>query len=145
MAAVSAFIVGIIFAIGLGFGGMTRPTNVIGFLDIFGDWNPSLLFVMMGALAVHIAFYRLIRKRSSPLFETEFHIPLTKSIDIRLIGGAALFGIGWGLGGYCPAPAIVSLVTLHQEAVIFVASMLTGMLMFDVIQRRVQNSSSKPI
>ncbi len=126
------FIIGFIFALGLGISGMTQPGRVIGFLDLFGNWDPSLLFVMVGALLVHATLYRVITKRKSPLFGESFQIPTTKSIDRRLLVGAMIFGIGWGLGGFCPAPAMTALASLQLAPLIFVASMVVGM----IVQKR---------
>ena len=126
--ALSAFFAGLIFAIGLGLGGMTQPHKVIGFLDILGNWDASLMFVMMGALAVHIVSYRLVKKRKTPLLDVQFHLPASEGlVTKRLIIGSALFGAGWGLAGYCPGPAIVSLATGQTSVMVFVLSMLTGM------------------
>ena len=135
MATFSAFIVGLIFAVGLGIGGMTQPGKVVGFLDIFGEWNPSLIFVMIGALFVHIIFYRLIRKRNSPLFAEKFQVPSRRDVNRDLILGATLFGGGWGLAGFCPAPAITSLASLQLAPFVFVVSMLGGMWIFQMINR----------
>ena len=127
---IAALIVGIIFALGLGISGMTRPEKVIGFLNIFGDWNASLAFVMAGAVGVHAVAYRLIRRRNSPLFSKEFYVPTSKSLTLSLILGAFLFGVGWALAGYCPGPAIVSLASFQSRPFIFVGSMILGMLVF---------------
>jgi uncharacterized membrane protein YedE/YeeE len=101
----------LLFALGLGFSGMTHPEKIIGFLDFAGRWDPILALVMIGAIASHASLYALIRRRRSPLFEATFAIPTRRDIDGRLVGGAALFGVGWGLGGLCPGPAIVALVS----------------------------------
>jgi uncharacterized protein len=100
---ISTFVAGLLFAIGLGLAGMTQPQKIISFLDVTGRWDPSLMFVMGGALAVHLISYRWITRRKSPLFDTSFHIPKRTDLDLKLIGGSALFGIGWGLSGYCPS------------------------------------------
>jgi uncharacterized protein len=123
-----ALVSGALFGAGLAISGMTRPQKVIGFLDPFGAWDPSLAFVMMGAIGVHLLAYRLIRRRSSPLLAQSFLIPTRRDIDLRLIAGAGLFGIGWGLGGYCPGPAITSLTSGAAGVAVFVAAMLAGML-----------------
>lgn len=117
-----------IFAIGLGIAGMTQPQKILAFLDIFGNWDPSLAFVMVGALVVHFVLFRLIVMRKSPLFAANFQIPSRTDIDKTLFIGAAIFGVGWGLGGYCPAPAITALVSFSERPLIFVISMVTGML-----------------
>jgi uncharacterized protein len=130
MVALASFVVGLIFAFGLGLGGMTQPAVVVGFLDIFGDWNPALIFVMVGALAVHMVLYRIIRKRRSPLLNEKFHVPNKREINRDLALGAMLFGTGWGLAGYCPAPAITALASLQSAPIVFVISMLVGMMIF---------------
>lgn len=138
--ALAALIVGFIFAIGLGLSGMTNPNNVVSFLDVFGNWNPSLIFVMGGALVVHTILFRLITKRPSPIFASQFHIPKRRDIDRKLIFGSVLFGTGWGLAGFCPAPAITSLASLSTAPVIFVLSMLIGMAIFIMIERRINKA-----
>jgi uncharacterized membrane protein YedE/YeeE len=125
------FLAGLLFAVGLGVSGMTDANKVIGFLNLAGDWDPSLAFVMVGAIGIHLVLFKLIVKRSSPLFGDVFHLPARKDIDRRLVIGAVLFGIGWGLGGFCPGPGIVSAVGLGDEALIFTGAMLFGMLVFE--------------
>ena len=125
--ALSALGAGLVFGIGLGLSGMTQPAKVIGFLDIFGTWDPSLLFVMAGAIAVHFALSRWIRRRERPLFDTRFHLATQAPIDGRLIAGSVIFGLGWGLGGFCPGPAIVALGSGASSAFIFVGAMALGM------------------
>lgn len=123
-----ALAAGALFGAGLGVSGMAHPGKVLAFLDVAGDWDPTLLFVMAGAIGAHFWSYRWARRRSAPLFDERFHIPAAKPIDARLSLGAVLFGVGWGVGGYCPGPAIVSLATLGLPVLVFVASMLLGML-----------------
>jgi len=109
----------------------------MGFLDLFGDWDPALMFVMVGAIAVYAAIYwTVVKKMKRPLIEAQFHIPTRKDLDSKLIIGSVLFGVGWGLGGYCPGPALVSLATLGQPTIIFVASMLVGMFGFSVLEKQ---------
>ncbi|QDK39352.1 YeeE/YedE family protein [Bdellovibrio sp. NC01] len=124
-----AFIVGLLFAFGLALSGMTQPQKVIGFLDPW-NWNPSLLFVMIGAIGVHVISYPIVKKRASPLLDTKWHVPTRKDITARLLLGSLLFGIGWGLGGYCPGPGITSIASGDMRAVFFVGAMLVGMLLF---------------
>lgn len=119
---------GALFGAGLVVSGMTRPTKVIGFLDFGGRWDASLIFVMAGAVLVYMALFRVIlRRRRAPLFGVEFHLPTRKDIDLRLVAGSALFGVGWGLGGYCPGPALVSLGAGLLPALVFAAAMAAGM------------------
>jgi uncharacterized membrane protein YedE/YeeE len=139
--ALAAFVAGVIFAIGLAIGGMTKPAKVAGFLDFTGDWDPSLMFVMGGAVMTHAMLYRLIRKRPTPLFSAAFSVPTRKDIDARLLGGAALFGIGWGLSGFCPGPAITSLASGQMSVLIFVTAMLGGMALYSVSVKREGNKT----
>ena len=118
---------GLLFAIGLALSGMTEPAKVIGFLDVAGGaWDPSLAFVMMGALVVNGVGWWFLKKRSSPVLGETFHLPTKKTIDVRLLAGAAIFGLGWGLGGICPGPGIVSLASGVAPVFAFVAAMLVG-------------------
>jgi uncharacterized protein len=121
-------VAGTLFGIGLVLGGMTRPRKVIGFLDFGGDWDPSLACVMLGAVSVHFLGYRVVQGRAAPLLADEFSLPTRSHIDARLVLGSAVFGIGWGLAGYCPGPALVSLGAGNVGALVFVAAMLVGML-----------------
>lgn len=132
----AALVVGFIFAIGLGISGMTQPQKVVGFLDLFGNWDPSLIFVMVGGIIVHFVTYKLIRKRKSPLLSTSWHVPTKKEITPALIIGSVLFGIGWGLGGFCPGPAVTSLASFESKPLIFVLSMLVGMFLFRMVDKK---------
>jgi uncharacterized membrane protein YedE/YeeE len=127
MRALSSLVVGVIFGLGLVLSGMVNPRRIVGFLDVFGAWDPTLLFVMTGALAVSFAGYRLVFRRGKPLLEEKFNLPTATAIDGRLIGGAALFGIGWGMSGFCPGPGIAALSLGDVQPVLFVAAMLAGM------------------
>ena len=133
---ISALISGTVFALGLGISGMTKPEKVVAFLDISGDWDPSLAFVMVGAIGVYAVLYRLIIRRSAPVLDDTFHLPTATRIDPRLIIGASLFGIGWGIGGFCPGPAIASVASLQSDVLIFVASMGAGMALWGFLRPR---------
>lgn len=123
-----ALLSGLIFGIGLIVSGMSNPAKVLNFLDLFGTWDASLAFVMAGAIAVTApGFALLTRNRSRPFFDTEFRIPDRSDLDTRLLSGAALFGIGWGLGGFCPGPALTALPIAASGTLIFVPFMLIGM------------------
>lgn len=124
-----SFIVGFIFAIGLAVSGMTQPEKIINFLNPW-DWDPSLLFVMVGAVGIHIFAYPLVRRRDSPLLDTKWHVPTRKDVTARLLIGSTLFGIGWGLGGFCPGPGVTSLASGDLRAVLFVGAMIVGMIIF---------------
>ncbi|MBS1968729.1 MAG: YeeE/YedE family protein [Bdellovibrionales bacterium] len=125
----AAFVVGLLFALGLGISGMTQPQKVIGFLDM-DAWDPSLIFVMIGAVGIHALFYPLIIKRNKPVLDDKFYIPENKSVTAALVAGAFIFGVGWAIGGFCPGPAIVSLASGQSSAFIFVAMMLLGMTVY---------------
>jgi len=135
---VAALVVGILFAIGLGVSGMTRPEKVFGFLDVFGNWDASLIFVMVGAVIVHFIAYRFIARRKSPLFSPQWHLSSKKEITWPLIAGSFLFGIGWALAGYCPGPVVTSLVSFQSRPFIFFISMIVGMFLFRLVDRRLK-------
>ena len=129
---ISSFICGILFSLGLGISGMTQPQKVIGFLDVFGEWNPSLAFVMGGAVLSYLALQLWIQRNLSiPVLGGSFQIPSRNDLDRSLIIGALLFGSGWGLGGYCPGPAITSLGSGSFNALLFVVAMGIGMFVTD--------------
>jgi len=131
----AAFAAGLVFGIGLILSGMTDPGKVIGFLDIAGDWDPSLAFVMAGAIAVGVFAFALARRRAQAFFGGAMRLPTRRDIDLRLIAGAGVFGIGWGLAGFCPGPALVSLGSGQDKAVVFVIAMLAGMLLYTAAER----------
>jgi uncharacterized protein len=121
-----AFSSGVIFGLGLAVSEMTDPARVTGFLDLAGAWDPTLVFVMGGALLISLPGFALILRRPRPLLGAEFMRPTKKDIDAPLVGGAAIFGVGWGLSGFCPGPAIAALSTLSPAVVLFVAAMIAG-------------------
>ncbi|MBN1207158.1 MAG: YeeE/YedE family protein [Myxococcaceae bacterium] len=123
----TAGVAGLLFALGLGLGGMTEPARVQAFLDVAGAWDPTLAFVMGGALAVHAPLSWLIRRRRAPVLAPAFPVISQTRVDKRLLSGAALFGAGWGLAGYCPGPALTSLASESGLVVLFVSSMFGGM------------------
>ena len=129
-----SFAVGFLFALGLAISGMTQPQKVISFLNPWA-WDPSLLFVMIGAIGVHAISYSLIKRRASPLLDTEWHLPQRKDLSKRLVLGSAIFGVGWGLGGYCPGPGLTSITSGDIQPVLFVTAMILGMLFFKKTQR----------
>lgn len=131
-----SFTVGLIFALGLGLSGMTKPQIVRSFLDIFGEWDASLLGVMIGAIAVHSTFYHLTKHRESPLLDVKFHLPTRKDIDKKLIIGAMLFGLGWGWTGICPGPSLVGIWSGDFRVALFVFSMLLGMFIFKKVEHK---------
>ena len=126
-ALLTSFASGLVFALGLGISGMTRPIKVIGFLDFFGAWDASLAFVMAGAIAVYFVAYRIRATMPAPLLAPKFAIPTRNDLDVKLILGAAVFGAGWGLGGFCPGPALTSLASGAMPVFVFVVAMGLGM------------------
>ncbi len=131
----SSFIVGLIFGLGLVVGGMTDPAKVIGFLDIAGLWDPSLAFVMGGALIVGVIAFRFARQRTTTFLGGAIRMPTKNDLDQRLVIGSLLFGAGWGLAGFCPGPALTSLGTGNSKAMLFVLAMIAGMALFEGIER----------
>lgn len=127
MKALTALVCGLMLGFGLALSGMTDTAKVLGFLDISGDWVPDLAFVMGGAVAVTALAFALVLRRPKPLFADTFSLPQSRAVDGRLIVGTALFGMGWGLYGYCPGPALTALPYGHTSTLVFVASMLAGM------------------
>ncbi|MCE3264936.1 MAG: rane protein [Pseudoduganella sp.] len=131
----SAALSGLLFGLGLILAGMANPANVLGFLDLAGQWNPSLALVMGGALMVGLAAFPLARKRHASLLGAPMRLPTASQIDRRLVLGGLAFGIGWGLAGFCPGPALASLAFGGAKAWLFFASMLAGMGLFEVLER----------
>jgi uncharacterized membrane protein YedE/YeeE len=131
----SALAAGLLFGLGLTVSGMIDPAKVLGFLDIAGDWDPSLLFVLGGAVVTATIGFRLVQRRQAPLFAGRFHLPASSGIDTQIILGAALFGIGWGLVGFCPGPAISALLADGWQAALFVASASFGMAAHRLLRR----------
>jgi uncharacterized membrane protein YedE/YeeE len=132
---VSILLLGLVFGLGLILSGMSDPGKVLGFLDVSGSWDPSLGLVMGGAVIVSFVAYRLARKRGVSLFGAALKLPSSTTLDKRLVFGGITFGVGWGLAGFCPGPAIVSLGSGQAKAVVFVAAMLAGMLVYEIIER----------
>lgn len=129
------FLIGLLFGLGLLLSGMTDPGKVIGFLDLAGAWDPSLAFVMGGAVAVGALAFAFAQRRAAPLLGGEMLWPATREIDRRLIAGSLVFGVGWGLAGFCPGPAVVASAAGHAPALIFTIAMLAGMLLHELTAR----------
>jgi len=127
------FLAGLLFGLGLVISGMVNPGKVIGFLDISGNWDPSLILVMGGGLMLTVPAFHLILKNPNPLFEERFFLPTLKTIDRKLVSGAVIFGLGWGIAGFCPGPAIAALVTLDLTVLLFVSAMICGMLLHHIL------------
>lgn len=142
--ALTGFLVGLMFAFGLGISGMTLPSKVIGFLDITGDWDYALAFVMGGAVLTYGLLFPLVtRKRRRPVFAASFAIPTRRDLNPSLIAGAALFGVGWGLGGFCPGPALVALTTGMLPVAVFIVAMLAGMFLFGRVEAYLTRDDAK--
>ncbi len=133
--AIAAFVSGALFGVGLAMSGMTDPRRVLGFLDIFGDFDPALLFVLGGAALTTLVTFRFVLRRGSPLLASTFQLSSLRHVDRRLLGGAALFGVGWGIAGYCPGPALAGLGIGSHEALWFVPAMIAGMLLHRMVNR----------
>lgn len=140
-----AYASGLLFALGLGVSGMTRPSKVLGFLDVTGDWDPSLALVMGSGVLFNLVVFQLALRRGAPWLAPSFSLPPTSRVDAALVSGSALFGVGWGLGGFCPGPAIVSVVSGGAPVVAFVVAMLGSMAIFDlVVSRRLAAAVAAP-
>ena len=136
MLVLTSLLAGLVFGLGLIVSGMANPSKVLGFLDLAGHWDPSLAFVMAGAIAVGAVAFFVARKRTVSLLGAEMKLPVARHIDRRLVVGSALFGIGWGIAGFCPGPGFVALGMGETKAVVFVAAMLAGMAVFELLEHR---------
>ncbi|MEI6536167.1 MAG: DUF6691 family protein [Verrucomicrobiaceae bacterium] len=125
---------GLLFGAGLAISDMMNPARVLNFFDVAGTWDPTLVFVMAGALATTAIGYRIVFARGKPLVGSAFNLPTAKQIDLPLIGGAAVFGIGWGMAGFCPGPAIAALVSLQPKVLIFILSLTAGMILTNYLR-----------
>ncbi len=128
MKLVYVYLIGLLFGLGISISGMGNPAKVVNFFDIAGTWDPSLAFVMGGALIVTFIGYRFVLKRPHPVFDQKFHLPTRKDLDAELIGGAVVIGIGWGSAGFCPGGALPMVGTLRADVLIFVAALIAGIL-----------------
>jgi uncharacterized protein len=128
----ASFVAGVVFALGLGISGLTHPERIIAFLDVTGAWDPTLAFVMAAAVATHATLSVRIRRRAAPMLAARFTVPTRRDLDAGLLVGSAMFGVGWGLGGFCPGPAIVALVSNTPAVFAFVASMVVGMAAYEL-------------
>ena len=142
MRLLSAFAIGLIFGLGIAISGMINPAKVLNFFDLAGTWDPSLAFVMAGALAVAIPGYRLVLGRPTPVLDDRFQLPDTRVIDRRLVLGSATFGIGWGIAGFCPGGALPALGTGSIDVFVFIVALILGLLIARVLQQR--GASRKP-
>ena len=136
MFVLSALLSGLVFGLGLIVSGMANPAKVLGFLDLTGEWDPSLALVMAGAIAVGFFAFLIAKNRKRSFIGAEMKLPTTSSIDNRLLAGSALFGAGWGIAGFCPGPGLVALGMGEPKAIVFVAAMLAGMVIFSWLEKR---------
>lgn len=135
-------LIGILFGTGIALSGMANPAKVLNFFDIFGTWDPSLGFVMAGAVSVTFLGYRLVLRRQQPVFEPAFDIPKSRDLDLRLLMGAGIFGIGWGIGGFCPGGALPALGTGNPKVALFVGALIAGILATMFVMQRVASRSA---
>jgi len=143
MPILTSLLAGLVFGIGLVLSGMADPAKVLGFLDLAGRWDPSLALVMAGAVGVALFAFAVARRRTASFLGLPMRLPTTRRIDGRLVGGSVMFGIGWGLAGFCPGPALVALGMGQVKAAIFVGAMLAGMGVFELFERRAAPSAAK--
>ena len=146
MTSIASFLAGLVFGLGLIVSGMANPAKVLGFLDLTGTWDPSLAFVMVGAISVGILAFAIARRRTASFLGLHMKVPGERPIDRRLVGGSVVFGIGWGIAGICPGPALVLLGVGHDKALVFVGTMLVGMglfELFELLQRRQPTDPAK--
>lgn len=141
MRLLSAFAIGLIFGLGITVSGMVNPAKVVNFFDVAGTWDPSLIFVMGGALVTTFIGYQIILRRQAPVLAEKFQLPTNRTIDARLIGGAALFGVGWGIAGFCPGGALPALGTGRIEVFMFVAALIAGILAMRFVLRLTEPST----
>jgi uncharacterized membrane protein YedE/YeeE len=144
MYALCALVAGLVFAMGLLVSGMVNPAKVLGFLDLAGRWDPSLGLVMVGAIAIGAIGFAAAARRTATLLGTSMLLPTARAIDGRLVFGSALFGVGWGLAGFCPGPALVALGAGHLKAIVFVAAMAAGMIAFEWIEGARGRAAGRP-
>ena len=134
MRLVISYLIGLIFGIGIALSGMANPAKVLNFFDIAGAWDPSLAFVMGGALIVTFIGYRVVLKRPAPMMSQSFQLPTRRDLDLPLLGGSALFGVGWGIAGFCPGGALPALGTGRSEVFVFVAALVAGIIVSKLLQ-----------
>lgn len=140
----AGLLAGLVFGIGLSVAHMTDPAVVLGFLDFFGEWNPALMFVMVGGIAVTFVGYKVVFGRGRPMIEPVFNLPVSQQLDPKLLTGAAIFGVGWGMAGFCPGPALASLSSFNATSIVFVIAMLAGMELVRIWEDRNETLMPQP-
>lgn len=143
MAVFTSLLAGLVFGLGLTLSGMADPAKVLGFLDLAGPWDPSLALVMVGAIAVGLVGFIVVKQRNKSFLGLDLKLPTARHVDRRLVGGGLLFGVGWGIAGFCPGPALAALGMGELKAVVFVGAMLLGMGIFELFERRAPLSPQK--
>ena len=138
----AAYLIGLIFGLGIVISGMVNPAKVLNFFDVAGSWDPSLAFVMGGALLITAIGYRFVLNQNSPVLDTQFQIPQSRKVDMRLIGGAAIFGIGWGMAGFCPGGALPAVGTGRIDVLLFVAALVAGIYAAQMMMRFTQERNA---
>ncbi len=144
MRLLSTYLIGLLFGLGITISGMANPAKVLNFFDIFGTWDPSLIFVMSGALLVTFVGYRFVLQREGPLLAERFQLPTSSALDLRLVGGSVLFGVRWGIAGFCPGGALPALGTGQGEVFLFVAALIAGMLLTRLMMKMKQRTTTAP-
>lgn len=137
-----SYLIGLVFGVGISISGMANPAKVLNFFDVAGAWDPSLAFVMGGALIVTLIGYRFVLKRPAPVLSASFQLPTLRSLDLPLIGGSAVFGIGWGIAGFCPGGALPALGTGRAEVIVFVVALIVGIFAAKIMQKALANRAS---
>ncbi|MCH7476944.1 MAG: YeeE/YedE family protein [SAR324 cluster bacterium] len=143
---IAALLSGTLFGVGLSVGGMTEASRIVGVMDIAGTWDPTLVIVLLAAVVTCFVMYRFIVPRSKPLFAAKFEIPTRRDINLRLISGAGMFGVGWALSGYCPGPAVASLPSGQVQTIVVVLAMAAGMMLYDlapIVRLRLRGAPEK--
>ena len=143
MRLITSYLIGVIFGVGISISGMANPAKVLNFFDIAGAWDPSLIFVMGGALITTFIGYRIVLRRPAPTLEETFKLPTRSDLDLPLIGGSALFGVGWGIAGFCPGGALPALGTGRSEVIIFTVALIAGIFAAKALQRIIPKQASK--
>lgn len=142
MRILTAYLIGLVFGVGIAISGMANPAKVLNFFDVAGTWDPSLIFVMGGALVTTFIGYKLVFGRSTPIMDGSFHLPTNRKIDLQLVGGSAVFGIGWGIAGFCPGGALPAIGTGRWEVIVFMLALLVGVFIAKFIQSRGARSAA---
>ena len=142
MRILATYLIGLVFGVGIAISGMANPAKVLNFFDVAGTWDPSLAFVMGGALVTTFIGYKLVFGRSAPIMDGRFHLPTLRTIDLKLVGGSAVFGIGWGIAGFCPGGALPALGTGRWEVFVFTAALLAGVFIAKFFQLRAARTAA---